>query len=137
MQENQEMWFNPWVRKIPWSRNRKQQPTPVILPGKFHGHRSLAGYCPWGQRRVRLNWATEHTHMHRTSIKRKSISAETEQRFRARIITSKKKKNPVKNSALNKDQGKFKCSFPNIALYCPHRYLYTYFQETALRKKIS
>ena len=26
----------------PW--RRKQQPTPVFLPGKFHGQRSLAGY---------------------------------------------------------------------------------------------
>ena len=33
--------FDPWVRKIPWSR--KQQPTPVFLPGKFLGQRSLAG----------------------------------------------------------------------------------------------
>src|SRR5574338_627821 len=33
--------FDPWVRKIPW--RRKWQPTPVLLPGKFHGWRSLAG----------------------------------------------------------------------------------------------
>ena len=26
--------FNLWVRKIPW--RRKWQPTPVLLPGKFH-----------------------------------------------------------------------------------------------------
>ena len=38
--------FNPWVRKIPW--RRKWQPTPVLLPGKSHGWRSLAGYSPWG-----------------------------------------------------------------------------------------
>ena len=31
--------FNLWVRKIPWSK--KWQPTPVFLPGKFHGQRSL------------------------------------------------------------------------------------------------
>ena len=37
--------FDPWVRKAPWSR--KWQPTPVFLPGKFHGQRSLAGYNPW------------------------------------------------------------------------------------------
>ena len=37
---------NPWVRKIPW--RRKWQPTPVFLPGEFHGERSLAGYSPWG-----------------------------------------------------------------------------------------
>ena len=28
------------------------QPTPVFLPGKFHGQRSLAGYNPWGQLRL-------------------------------------------------------------------------------------
>ena len=38
--------FSPWVGKISW--RRKWQPTPVFLPGKFHGHRSLAGYSPWG-----------------------------------------------------------------------------------------
>jgi len=38
--------FNPWVGNIPWSR--KWQPTPVFLPGEFHGQRSLAGYGPWG-----------------------------------------------------------------------------------------
>ena len=37
--------FEPWVRKIPWSR--KWQPTPVLLPGELHGQRSLAGYSPW------------------------------------------------------------------------------------------
>ncbi|XDA81174.1 hypothetical protein R6Z07F_011148 [Ovis aries] len=44
MQE--DPWFNPWVGKIPW--RRKWQPTPVLLPGKSHGRRSLAGYSPWG-----------------------------------------------------------------------------------------
>ena len=27
---------------------RKWKPTPVLLPGKFHGQRSLVGYGPWG-----------------------------------------------------------------------------------------
>ena len=36
--------FNPWVRKIPW--RRAWQPTLVVLPGEFHGQRSLAGYSP-------------------------------------------------------------------------------------------
>ena len=26
------------------------QPTPVFLPGEFHGQRSLAGYSPWGHK---------------------------------------------------------------------------------------
>ena len=34
------------VGKIPW--RRKWQPTPVFLPGKSHGQRSLVGYSPWG-----------------------------------------------------------------------------------------
>ena len=38
--------FDPWLGKIPWKR--KWQPTPVFLPGKSHGHRSLVGYSPWG-----------------------------------------------------------------------------------------
>ena len=34
-------------------------PTPVFLPGEFHGHRSLAGYSPsMGSQRVRHNRAT-------------------------------------------------------------------------------
>ena len=41
-----EAWFNPWVRKKP--RRREWLPTPVFLPGKFHGQRSLVGYSPWG-----------------------------------------------------------------------------------------
>ena len=29
---------------------RKCQPTPVFLPGKFQGQRSLAGYSLWGHK---------------------------------------------------------------------------------------
>ena len=39
-------WFDPWVRKLPW--RRKWKPTPVLLPGKFQGQRSLLGYRPRG-----------------------------------------------------------------------------------------
>ena len=49
--------FNPWVRKILWKRN--WQPTPVFLPGKCHGQRSLAGYGPWGLKRVGHDFATK------------------------------------------------------------------------------
>ena len=28
----------------------KKNPTPVILPEKYHGQRSLAGYSPWGHK---------------------------------------------------------------------------------------
>ena len=36
------------IRKIPW--RREWQPTPVFLPGEFHGQRSLADYV--GSQRV-------------------------------------------------------------------------------------
>ena len=37
--------FNSCVRKITW--RRKWQPTPVLLPGKSHGQRSLEAHSPW------------------------------------------------------------------------------------------
>ena len=37
---------DPCVRKIPWSR--EWLPPAVLLPGEFHGQRSLVGYHPWG-----------------------------------------------------------------------------------------
>ena len=30
-------------------QRRKRHPTPVLLPGKSHGQRSLVGYSPWGR----------------------------------------------------------------------------------------
>ena len=48
MQETQEMWFDPWIGKIPW--RRKWQPTPVFLSEKSRGQKSLAGCSPWGRR---------------------------------------------------------------------------------------
>ena len=37
--------ISSFVKNLPYSR--KWQPTPVFLPGKFHGQRSLVGYSPW------------------------------------------------------------------------------------------
>ena len=37
----------------------KWQPTPVFLPGKSHGQRSLPGYSPWGCKRVGHNLVTK------------------------------------------------------------------------------
>ena len=47
-------------RRIPW--RKKCQPTPVLSPGKSHGQMTLVGYSPWGPKRVRHDWATQHTH---------------------------------------------------------------------------
>ena len=49
--------FDPWIGKIPW--RRKWQPTPVFLPGEFHGQRSLVGYGPWGHKESDMTeWLT-------------------------------------------------------------------------------
>ena len=42
--------FDSWVGKICW--RREQLPTPIFLPGEFHGQRSLAGYNPWGPKEL-------------------------------------------------------------------------------------
>ena len=47
----------PGMRRCPWSR--KWPPTPVFLPVKLHGQRSLAGYSTWSRKE---SDTTEHTH---------------------------------------------------------------------------
>ena len=42
----QEIQVQSLVQKIPW--RREWLPTPIFLPGEFHGQRSLTGYSPWG-----------------------------------------------------------------------------------------
>ena len=42
-------------------RRRQWQPTPVLLPGKFHGWRSLVGCSPWGCKESDM---TERLHFH-------------------------------------------------------------------------
>ena len=42
------------------SWRREWQPTPVVLPGKSYGQRSLVGYSSWGRKGLDT---TEHTHM--------------------------------------------------------------------------
>ena len=34
---------------------RQWQPTPVLLPGKSHGWRSLLGYNPWGSKELDMS----------------------------------------------------------------------------------
>ena len=45
--------------------HRQWHPTPVLLPGKSHGRRSLVGYSSWG-RRVGYDWATNTRRYWRT-----------------------------------------------------------------------
>ena len=43
------------------SWRREWQTTPVFLPGKFHGQRSLAGYSPWGSKESDMTEQLTHT----------------------------------------------------------------------------
>ena len=40
-----------------------QQPTPVFLPGQFHGQRNLAGYSLWGCKESDTSEQLTHTHI--------------------------------------------------------------------------
>ena len=44
------LWPEPWYMSTAGSREWRRQwhPTPVLLPGKSHGRRSLEGCSPWG-----------------------------------------------------------------------------------------
>ena len=54
---------------MPW--RRQWQPTPVFLPGEFHGQRSLVAYSPWGPKESDMTEQLTHcvtapiTHWHR------------------------------------------------------------------------
>jgi len=52
-----------WARFLGWEDpwRRKWQPTPVLLPRKFHGWRSLVGYSPRGHKESEM---TKGLHFH-------------------------------------------------------------------------
>ena len=63
--------FNPWIRKIPC--RRKWQHTPVFLPGKSHGQRSLVGLQSMGwQSQTQLS---NQTTMNTTTISEQKAKA--------------------------------------------------------------
>ena len=61
--------FNPWVGKISW--RRKWQPTPVFLPEKSHGRRSLVGFSPRGHKESNR---TRRLHFHFHGVRKCSNS---------------------------------------------------------------
>ena len=50
-------WCQPYIA----NRRRQWHPTPVLLPGKSHGRRSLVGCSPWGRYE---SDTTERLHFH-------------------------------------------------------------------------
>ena len=49
MQRTDSLEKTPMLGKIEGRRRRQWHLTPVLLPGKSHGWRSLVGYSPWGR----------------------------------------------------------------------------------------
>ena len=63
MQETEETQLPFLSQEDPWSR--KWQPTPVFLPGKFHGQRSLEGYSQQGHKELDTTESIcTHTYTH-------------------------------------------------------------------------
>ena len=55
--------FDSSIGKILWRRN--WHPTPVFLPGKSHGQRSLVGCSPWGHKELDTTMAlSKHACIH-------------------------------------------------------------------------
>ena len=52
-----------WVQSLGWADplENEMTTTPVLLPGKSHGWRSLVGYSPWGRKE---SDTTERLHFH-------------------------------------------------------------------------
>jgi len=53
-----------WVQSLYWedTLEKEWQPTPVFLPGEFHGQRSLVGYSPCGRKELDMTEVTEYLH---------------------------------------------------------------------------
>ena len=59
--------FDPWVRKIPWSR--KWQAVPVFLPGKFHWQEEPGGSWQFHGIKKSPAWLSTHTHIHTSFLR--------------------------------------------------------------------
>ena len=56
-----ETWVQTLGQEDLW--RREWQPTPVLLPGKSHGQRSLVGYRPWGLKELDTTEGPTHTQL--------------------------------------------------------------------------
>ena len=58
---NVSLWVDKWLNINHPCWRRRWHPTPVLLPGKSHGQRSLVGCSPWGRYK---SDTTEELHFH-------------------------------------------------------------------------
>ena len=63
MQEMQETQVQSLDQEAPLEE--EMTTTPVFLPGKSHGQRSLAGHSPWSHKELdMIQWLSMHAHFH-------------------------------------------------------------------------
>ena len=61
-EEPSRLWSRTQLKQLSMHGQRRQwHPTPVLLPGKSHGQRSLVGCSPWGCKEAAM---TERLHFH-------------------------------------------------------------------------
>ena len=65
MVKNPSAKWETWARSLcwEWPWRRERLPTPVFLPGEFHGQRSLAGYSPWSCKELDMTDFHSLTHL--------------------------------------------------------------------------
>ena len=88
--------FDHWVGKVPW--RSKWQPTPVFLPGEFHGQSSLVGYSPWGHKDSDTTEATYRMCIHEEQRVPWHSNKEAKNKYGAKSLAGFKKDNWVKQT---------------------------------------
>ena len=96
------------VEKIPW--RREWQPTPVFLPGEFHGQRSLASYSPWGHKESDMTelQILSFTFRYVDAI---TLTAESEEELKS-LLMKVKKENDKAGLELNTEKTKIMACGP-------------------------
>ena len=61
------------VQSLGWEdpQRKKWQPTPIFLPGKSHGQRSLVGCSPWGHKELDTTERVNNNKSHYTTLQQK------------------------------------------------------------------
>ena len=63
--------LTPWLGRSPGERNGN--PLQLLLPGKFHGQRSLVGYSPWDCKELDMIEHTDQMHIHMKPLQFSSV----------------------------------------------------------------
>ena len=69
MQETQETWVQSLGHEDPLEEGMQPIPTPVFLPGEYHGQSRVADYSPWGPKESNKTEVTQHIGMNHKHCK--------------------------------------------------------------------